>query len=240
MQKHYNYEMDQKFKPLSVSEIAQACSTDPNNPSAGLVCVSNEEIRQGLDIVQRYPKKVSFFGSTRFKEDHPDYIRARELASRLVKELDYTVVTGGGPGIMEAANRGAKEAGGHSIGLNITLPHEQSNNPYLTVSVPFYYFFTRKVTLSFAARMYIYFPGGYGTMDEFYEILTLVQTGKIHKVPIVCVGANFWEAVDRDLHRNRMLDPKFMTIDPEDTSLYTITDDIGTIMEIARNAQQRI
>jgi hypothetical protein len=141
---------------------------------------------------------------------------------------------------MEAANRGAKEAGGHSIGLNITLPHEQSNNPYLTVSVPFYYFFTRKVTLSFAARLYIYFPGGYGTLDEFYEILTLVQTGKIHKVPIVCVGANFWEPIDIGLHQKQMLDSKFMTIDPEDTSLYTITDDIGTIMEIARNAQQRI
>lgn len=232
--------MDQKFQPHSVAEIAKACRIDPNNSSAGLICVSNEEIRQGLDIISRYPKKVSFFGSARFKEDHPEYIRARELSKRLVTELDYTVVTGGGPGIMEAANRGAKEAGGHSIGLNITLPHEQSNNPYLTVSVPFYYFFTRKVTLSFAARMYIYFPGGYGTLDEFYEILTLVQTGKIHKVPIVCVGADFWEPIDIGLHQKEMLNPKFATIDPEDTSLYTITDDIGTILEIARNAQARV
>lgn len=232
--------MDQKFQPHTVAEIAKACSIDPNDPSAGLICVSNEEIRQGLDVIQRYPKKVSFFGSTRFSEDHPEYIRARLLAGRLVKELDYTVVTGGGPGIMEAANRGAKEAGGHSIGLNIQLPHEQSNNPYLTVSVPFYYFFTRKVTLSFAARMYIYFPGGYGTLDEFYEILTLVQTGKIHKVPIVCVGASFWEPINIELHQKEMLNPKLMTIDPEDTSLYTITDDIGTIMEIAKNAQKRI
>ena len=232
--------MDQKFKPHTVAEIAQACKVEPDNPSAGLICVSNEEIRQGLDIIQRYPKKVTFFGSTRFKENHPEYIRARELSARLVKELNYTVVTGGGPGIMEAANRGAKEAGGHSIGLNIQLPHEQSNNPYLTVSVPFYYFFTRKVTLSFAARLYIYFPGGYGTLDEFYEILTLVQTGKIHKVPIVCVGADFWEPIVIDLHQKQMLKPEFMTIDPEDTSLYTITDDIGTILEIARNAQERI
>lgn len=232
--------MDPKFQPHSVNDIAQACNIDPSDHTSGLICVSNEEIRQGLNIIQRYPKKVSFFGSARFKEDHPEYKKARELASRLVKELDYTVVTGGGPGIMEAANRGAKEAGGHSIGLNIELPHEQSNNPYLTVSVPFHYFFTRKVTLSFAARLYIYFPGGFGTLDEFYEILTLVQTGKIHRVPIVCVGAKFWEPIDIGLHRGEMLKPELSTIDPEDTSLYTITDDIGTILEIARNAQMRV
>lgn len=232
--------MDNTIKPHTLEEIMHACDVRNTDETAEKVCLINEEITQGLSIVQRYPKKVTFFGSARFKENHPQYQKARELAGRLVKELDYTVVTGGGPGIMEAANRGAQEAGGHSIGLNIQLPQEQTANPYQTVSVPFHYFFTRKVTLAFAARMYIYFPGGFGTLDEFYEILTLVQTGKIHKVPIVCVGAKFWEPIDIGLHQENMLSHDMMTIDPEDTSLYTITDDIETIVQIARNAQMRV
>ncbi|MBA3678658.1 TIGR00730 family Rossman fold protein [Candidatus Saccharibacteria bacterium] len=232
--------MDSTIKPLTLEQIMNSCNANTTDEATERVCLINEEISQGLNIVQRYPKKVTFFGSARFKENQPEYIQARALASRLVKELDYTVLTGGGPGIMEAANRGAKEAGGHSIGLNIQLPQEQTANPYQTVSVPFHYFFTRKVTLSFAARLYIYFPGGYGTLDEFYEILTLVQTGKIHKVPIICVGAKFWEAIDQGIHTATMLSPEMMTIDPEDTSLYTITDDIDTIMHIARNAQMRV
>ncbi len=232
--------MDNTIKPHTVEEIINACNAWSTDETQQKVCLINEEITQGLRIVQRYPKKVTFFGSARFKENHPEYIKARALANRLVKELEYTVVTGGGPGIMEAANRGAQEAGGHSIGLNIQLPHEQVVNPYQSVSVPFHYFFTRKVALSFSARLYIYFPGGYGTLDEFYEILTLVQTQKIHKVPIVCVGAKFWEPIDLGLHRSNMLSPDYMTIDPEDTSLYTITDDIETIVQIAKNAQVRI
>ncbi len=232
--------MDSTIKPHTLEEIMHSCDASTTDENAQRVCLINEEISQGLSIIQRYPKKVTFFGSARFKENHPEYIKARALAARLVKELDYTVLTGGGPGIMEAANRGAKEAGGHSIGLNIQLPQEQSANPYQTVSVPFHYFFTRKVTLAFAARLYIYFPGGYGTLDEFYEILTLVQTGKIHKVPIICVGAKFWEPIDMGVHQADMLSPDMTTIDPEDTSLYTITDDLDTIMQIARNAQMRV
>lgn len=138
---------------------------------------------------------------------------------------------------MEAANRGAKEAGGHSVGLSIELPHEQVTNPYVTHMIPFRYFFSRKVTLSFAARLYIYFPGGFGTMDEFYEILTLVQTSKIHKVPIVCMGAYFWEVLEKNMHHGLMLPAG--TIDDIDMSLYTITDDEETVMQIARNAQDR-
>ncbi len=226
-----------EFDPLSVEEIQQACQLKSNDETTERVCRINEEITQGLELISQYPKKVSFFGSARFDENHPDYKRARSLAKRLVKELDYTIVTGGAGGIMEAANRGAKEAGGNSLGLNIKLPNEQVTNPYVTQLIPFRYFFTRKVTLSFAARMYIYFPGGLGTMDEFYEILTLVQTGKIHKVPIVCVGAYFWETLDRHMHHGLMLPAG--TIDESDMGLYTITDDEDTIMEIARNAQAR-
>lgn len=227
-------------KPHSLDEIMHACSLQSDDSTDTKVCLINEEITQGLNIIERYPKKVSFFGSTRFTEANPYYQQARSLASRLVKDLDYTVVTGGGPGIMEAANRGAKEAGGHSIGLNIQLPKEQVANQYQTVSIPFHYFFTRKVTLTFASRLYIYFPGGFGTLDEFYEILTLVQNKKIHKVPIILVGAKFWERLDIDFHHKEMLSEEFQTIEPEDTSLYTITDDIDTILHIAHDAQMRI
>ncbi len=232
--------MDNAFKPHTLEEIMTSCGSKTNDETSEKVCLINEEISQGLNIVQRYPKKVTIFGSARVKENHPEYIKARKIAYRLVKELDYTVLTGGGPGIMEAANRGAKEAGGHSIGLNIELPKEQESNPYQTVALPFHYFFTRKVVMAFAARMYIFFPGGYGTLNEFYEILSLVQNHKIHTVPIVCVGAKFWEPIDIGLHQTQMLSPDLMAINPEDTSLYTITDDIETVVQIAHNAQMRV
>jgi uncharacterized protein (TIGR00730 family) len=229
--------MDQ-FNPSSVKDVRESCDESTSDPNSQRVCIINEEIKQGLNIISRYPKKVTFFGSTRVTENNPEYIKARHLASRLVKELGYTVVTGGASGIMEAANRGAHDAGGHSVGLNIELPNEQADNPYLTQEVPFHYFFTRKVTMTFAARMYIYFPGGFGTLDEFYEILTLVQTRKIHQVPIVCVGAWFWETIDTAVHKSLQLEHQM--ISPEDHSLYTITDDEDTVVEIARNAQARI
>jgi len=114
----------------------------------------------------------------------------------VVKELSYPIFTGGGPGIMEGANRGALEAGGKSFGLTIELPHEQSTNPYLTKHLDFYYFFSRKVCMTFSAEAFIFFPGGVGTLDEFFEILTLVQTGKIEKLPIVLVGVEFWSKLD--------------------------------------------
>lgn len=231
--------MDQSnTQPLSLEEIKQACSiTEQGDINAQRVCRINEEISQGLQLISNYPKKVSIFGSLKFKEGHPDYERARNLAKRLASELDYTIVTGGASGIMEAANRGAREGGGQSVGVTIRLPHEQKTNPYVTQEIPCYYFFTRKVLLSFASRMYIYFPGGFGTMDEFYEILTLVQTAKIQKVPIVCVGAYFWETLNNHMHHGLMLPAG--TIDDTDMSLYTITDDEDTIIEIARNAQAR-
>jgi hypothetical protein len=231
--------MDQSnTQPLSLDEIKQACQvTEHGDVNAERVCRINEEISQGLELMSQYPKKVTFFGSARFPETHPEYIKARNIAKRLVGELDYTVVTGGGGGIMEAANRGAHDAGGKAVGVTIKLPHEQTTNPYVTQEIPFQYFFTRKVVLTFAARLYIYFPGGFGTMDEFYEILTLVQTSKIQKVPIICVGAYFWETLETHMHHGLMLPAG--TIDDADMSLYTITDDEQTIMEIARNAQVR-
>lgn len=194
----------------------------------------NEEFRRGLAFIKQYPKSVTFFGSARFDETHELYQKARNLAHRVAKELGYAVVTGGGPGIMEAANRGAYEAGGESLGLNIELPREQVINPYVKDSVEFYYFFSRKVALSFSANAYVIFPGGFGTMDEFLEILELVQTRKIPEVPLVLVGSEFWRPLD--MYFKNTLYQGYKTIHIDDTALYKITDDDDEIIKIIENA----
>lgn len=195
-----------------------------------------KEFVDGFDFIQNHQRSVSFFGSARLKEDHPYYEKARRLAHRITTELKYAVVSGGGPGIMEAANRGAKEVGGDSLGLNIRLPHEQKGNPYLTHEMNFTYFFTRKVCLSYAAEAYLFFPGGFGTMDEFFEIITLIQTGKIPKVPLFLVGKDFWR-VFHDFVINTLMKEK--TISPEDIDLYKLTDDEDLILETIRQAPIR-
>lgn len=137
---------------------------------------------------------------------------------------------------MEAGNRGAHEAGGKSLGLDIELPHEQNKNPYTTESASFYYFFSRKVCLSFSAETYVFFPGGFGTMDEIFEILTLIQTGKIDPVPVVLVGKSYWKHLDKFIQKI-LVKNKF--IDPDDTKLYTITDNLDEVLEIIKNAPVR-
>lgn len=134
---------------------------------------------------------VTVFGSARFQEDHPYYQLARDVG-KLLAHSGFTVMTGGGPGIMEAANRGAKDAGGRSIGCNIVLPHEQAPNPYLDKFLEFRYFFVRKVMLVKYSYAFIVMPGGYGTLDELFEAVTLIQTGKIHNFPIVMMGKAYW------------------------------------------------
>lgn len=196
----------------------------------------NNEFRQTFRFIKNYPRSVSFFGSARFTEGHPYYERARNLAKRIVSETGYAVVTGGGPGIMEAGNRGAYEAGGKSIGMNIILPHEQKMNEYLTANIRFYYFFIRKVALSFSAEVYVFFPGGYGTMDEFFELVTLIQTRKIPKVPIICVGKDFWSHVET---LSNSLRDDFQTITPGDEKIFRITDSDDEILEIIKGAPLR-
>jgi uncharacterized protein (TIGR00730 family) len=137
---------------------------------------------------------VSVFGSARFLETHPHYQKARELG-RALAERGYAVITGGGPGIMEAANRGAREGGGLSVGCNIVLPHEQKPNPYLDRSLSFDYFFVRKVMLVKYSVGFVLMPGGYGTLDEIFETVTLVQTGKIRHFPIVALGTEYWQGM---------------------------------------------
>ena len=146
------------------------------------------------------------------------------------------VVTGGGPGIMEAANKGAFEAKGKSLGLTIKLPQEQTTNPYITNEVSFNYFFSRKVCLSFSAEAYLFFPGGFGTLDELFEILTLVQTRKIEKVPIILVGNDYWTALDAFI-KEHLLSKEM--IDSEDITLYSISENEDEIIEIIRNAPVR-
>jgi hypothetical protein len=200
------------------------------------VSLITKEFQDGFNFISHYPKSVTVFGSTRADEENKYYKQAKSVAEKIVKDLGYAIITGGGPGIMEAANRGAFEAKGRSLGLGIKLPYEQALNPYLTDLSNFYYFFSRKVCLSFSAEAYIFLPGGFGTLDEFFEILTLVQTKKIEKVPIILMGSDFWSKFD-DLIKKEMLDKGM--IDEEDTWLYIITDDEEDVVDIIKRAPVR-
>src|SRR3989338_476841 len=208
------------FEPNSREEFRQN-----TKERVGLI---SKEFTDGFNFLQDFPKSVTFFGGSHFKETNEYYIKARLLAERVVSELHYSVLTGGGPGIMEAANRGAFESGGESIGLTIELPNHQVQNAFLTKNVDFYYFFSRKVCLSFSAEAYVYFPGGLGTMDEFFEVLTLVQTHKIPPVPIILVGKEFWQPLNNFI-KNQLVE-KFKTVNATDTKLYHITDDEDEIL----------
>jgi uncharacterized protein (TIGR00730 family) len=150
------------------------------------------EFRTGFDAVARIDRPgVTIFGSARVPAGSPIYESARE-AGRLFAGVGFAVVTGGGPGVMEAANRGAHEAGGLSVGFNIDLPHEQEPNPYLDISLTFDHFYVRKTMLVKAAEGFVMFPGGFGTLDEMFEALTLIQTGKVLHFPVVLVGLDYW------------------------------------------------
>lgn len=194
----------------------------------------NDEFRRAFDFIKKYPKSVSFFGSARTPESSTHYEDAKRLSSKIVKELQYAVLTGGGPGIMQAANEGALQEGGDSIGLTIRLPHEQLTNPFVNDSEEFVYFFTRKTALSFAAEAYIFYPGGFGTFDELFDVLTLVQTNKIPRVPVILVGGEYWSDFMVFLKKNMMSEEK--AVSGDDLSLITITNDHDKIIEIIKEA----
>jgi uncharacterized protein (TIGR00730 family) len=170
---------------------------------------------------------VTVFGSARFKEGSVYYEQARDLGKRIVQDLGLTVMTGGGPGIMEAANRGAFENGGRSVGCNIILPHEQSENPYMHKWVKMKYFFVRKVLLAKYSYAFIIMPGGVGTMDELFETLTLIQTGTIHNFPMVLIGKSYYEPLITLL--KRMVEEG--TVSPQDLDLLKITDDLDEAIQ---------
>lgn len=182
-----------------------------------------EEFERAFDILSKYPRTVTVFGSARLPQDHPA-CRAAFAVSWALAKHGHAIVSGGGHGVMEAANRGAKEAGGDSIGFNIKLPMEQKLNDHTTESYRFEHFFGRKVAMTLDASGYVYCGGGFGTFDELFEVLTLMQTGIVPKVPVILLGVDFWTPLDTYI-RETLLE-KFETIDSDDPDLYIITDDI--------------
>jgi uncharacterized protein (TIGR00730 family) len=204
-----------------------------HNPSWRIFRIMSEFV-EGFTFLARVQRSVTFFGSARLPETHPSYQLARQLAQRLASE-GYTIVTGGGPGIMQAANQGACDVNGDSVGLNIQLPHEQRINPYVRRAMSFHYFFSRKVMLDFSAEAYVFFPGGYGTLDELFEVLTLIQTGKMEGcVPVILIGTDFWAPLC-DWLRGTLLE-QLQSIAPADLRIWTLTDNLDDAVRIIQQA----
>jgi uncharacterized protein (TIGR00730 family) len=187
------------------------------------------EFIESFDTLARIGPAVSVFGSARTPPDDRYYQLAVECSAKLARR-GFAVITGGGPGIMEAANRGAAEAGGTSVGLNITLPTEQKPNPYQNVELDFRYFFVRKVMFVKYARGFVIFPGGFGTMDEFFESLTLIQTLKVVPFPVVLIGRDFWSGLVEWIRHT--MDEQFRTIGARDLDLFHLTDDVNEAVDI--------
>ncbi len=185
------------------------------------------EFVRGFRALHFTGPSVTVFGSARFTEEHPYYRLARDVGARLAR-AGFTVITGGGPGIMEAANRGAREAGGRSIGCNIELAKEQAPNDYLDQWITFRHFYVRKVMLVKYSYAFIALPGGFGTLDEIFETVTLIQTGKIRNFPLVLVGTDFWRPL-ADFMASRLVTAR--TIDPTDPGLITVTDSAEEAVE---------
>jgi uncharacterized protein (TIGR00730 family) len=181
-----------------------------------------DEFREGFVAVARIDRPaVTVFGSARIGEDHPAYAQAREVG-RLLAQAGFAVVTGGGPGVMEAANRGASEGDGLSVGFNIELPHEQALNPYVHLGLTFKHFYVRKTMFVKAAEGFAIFPGGFGTLDELFEALTLIQTGKVLHFPVILFDTAYWQPL-LDWIRDRLLAEGMVS--PEDIALLSVTDD---------------
>jgi hypothetical protein len=194
-----------------------------------------QELAAGFRALARVGAAVSIFGSARTPEDHPEYKLARQTA-RVLAEAGFGIITGGGPGIMEAANRGARDAGALSIGLNIDLPFEPGLNRYVDLPLHFHYFFARKVMFVRYASAFVVFPGGFGTLDEMFEALTLIQTRKIRHFPVLLVCSSYWSGLI-DWMREQMLGGG--KISEEDLSLYEITDDSARVLEVVSAAAHR-
>lgn len=186
------------------------------------------EFVQGFELLRSHGLAATFWGSARTTPDNKYYKDAEELASKLAKK-GFSVISGGGPGIMEASNVGAFKVGGQSVGLNIKLPFEQKLNPYTTESLNFDFFFSRKVMLTFASEVYVYFPGGFGTLDEFFEIVTLIQTKKIEPIPVVLYGKDYWNPLIRFFEKELL--KNFETISPEDLDLFKVVDSVDEAMK---------
>ncbi len=186
------------------------------------------EFIEGFSVLAEIPRAVTVFGSARTKPDHPDYVTGMALGGALAR-AGYAVITGGGPGIMEAANRGCSEAGGLSVGLGIELPFEQGLNPWVDLGVGFRYFFARKTMFVKYAQAFVCLPGGFGTLDELFEALVLVQTGKVTRFPVVLLGSRYWGGLIDWLRTSAL---EHGVISPPDVELITVTDDVDDVVAI--------
>lgn len=218
------------FHKVPKSADSKAADLSSARESWRLMEIMSEFV-EGIERLTRIQPAVSIFGSARTPEEHPYYKLTEDIARRL-SDAGFSVITGGGPGIMEAGNRGAFAGKSPSVGLNILLPHEQSGNPYQDVSLSFKFFFARKVMFVKYATAYVVMPGGFGTIDELSEALTLIQTGKASKIPVILVGKAFWQGfvawVSTTLVNEKM-------ISPEDLNLFHLTDDPQEVVDIIFN-----
>lgn len=210
-----------------VDELLDPKGTDGAVQSWRVFRIMSEFV-QGFELLRNYGLAATFWGSARTTPNDPYYKQAEELAAKMAKK-GFTIISGGGPGIMEASNVGAFKVGGNSIGLNIQLPFEQKLNPYTTESLDFDFFFSRKVMLTFSSEVYVYFPGGFGTLDELFEILTLIQTKKINKIPVVLYGKDFWEPLIKFFEKDLL--KKHKTISKEDLELFHLVDNVDDALK---------
>lgn len=213
-----------KEKPCRVvTELLDPSGVDGDAVQSWRVFRIMAEFVQGFELLREHGLAATFWGSARTTPDDPYYKDAEELAARLAKK-GFSIISGGGPGIMEASNVGAFKVGGKSVGLNIQLPFEQKLNPYTTESLNFDFFFSRKVMLTFASEAYVYFPGGFGTLDEFFEIITLIQTKKIEPIPVLLYGKEYWSPLITFFEKDML--QKYKTISPEDLEIFHVVDSV--------------
>jgi len=220
-----------------VSELLDPESTQGDAVQSWRVFRIMSEFVQGFELLRDHGLAATFWGSARLTPDNMYYKAAEELAAKMAKN-GFSIISGGGPGIMEASNVGAFKVGGKSVGLNIQLPFEQKLNPYTNQSLNFDFFFSRKVMLTFASEVYVYFPGGFGTLDEFFEIMTLIQTKKIEPIPIVLYGKEFWEPLIK-VFREELLE-KHATISPEDLNLFVLVDSVPEALKYINKEVKKI
>ena len=206
-----------------VTELLDPVGADGDAIQSWRVFRIMSEFVQGFELLREHGLAATFWGSARTNPNDKYYKDAEQLAAKLAKK-GFSIISGGGPGIMEASNVGAFKVGGKSVGLNIQLPFEQKLNPYTTESLNFNFFFSRKVMLTFASEAYVYFPGGFGTLDEFFEIITLIQTKKIEPIPVVLFGKEYWEPLVSYFEQNLL--EKYETISPEDLDLFVVVDSV--------------
>ena len=223
----------ERKKPRINVELQDDASDEANSKRVQRIV---NEFEKGFDFISNYRLAATIFGSSRCNMKDRIYEKATELSYKLSKS-GFAILTGGGGGIMEAGNKGAFEAGGDSVGLTIDLPDEEARNKYVKDALAFKYFFIRKVMLSFASDVYIFFPGGFGTLDEFFEIITLIKTNKIKHIPVVLVGKDFWEPILNMIENS--LYKKYHTISKEDMDIYHLVDDVDEAHNLIVNLVEK-